>query len=57
MCQEAIFCDWAKSENSDSSHIGWKRETIFHCGLIPHLENLQNHSKNSSVLAFAAIGT
>ena len=38
---------WAWNENSESSHVDWKRETTFHHNLIPHLENLQNHSKTS----------
>ena len=43
MCQAAIFCRGsAKSENSESSQVDWKRETT--CNLIPRLENLQNHS-------------
>ena len=57
MCQEAGVCRGsAKSENSESSQVDWKRATIFHYSLIPHLENPQNHSWHSSVVASAAIG-
>ena len=38
MCQAAIFCrGWAKHENSESSQVDWKVETIFHCNLIQYL--------------------
>ena len=44
MCQAAIFCrGWAWNENSESLQVDWKRESTFHCNLIPHLENIQNH--------------
>ena len=43
--QAAIFCRGkTKNENSESSHVDWKREKIFHSSLIPHLENVKNHS-------------
>ena len=46
MCEAAIFYrGWTKSENSESSQVDWKRDTIFHYNLVPHLENLQNHSQ------------
>ena len=45
MYQAATFCrGWVANENSESSQVDWERETIFHCNLIPHLENLPNHS-------------
>ena len=43
-------------QTHESSQVDWKRKTNCHYNLIPHLENLQKHSYNSSVLAFAAIG-
>ena len=56
MCQEASICRGsAWNEILESLQADWKRKTISHCNLIAHLENLQNHPQNPSVLAFAAI--
>ena len=51
-----VFRGSALNENLELSQIDWKRETISHQNLIPNLENLLNHSLNSSDLAFPAIG-
>ena len=45
MYSEADVCRGsAGNENLELSQVDWKRETIFHCNLIPHLENLLNDS-------------
>ena len=55
MCQVASVCRGsAWNENLESLLVDWKLETISHYNSIPHLEILQNHSKNSSDLAFPA---